>query len=362
MPGRAALYFLVFATTSGTFSHGQPLKTVGVIGEQRAGHTATLLPNGKVLVTGGFRKAADGRSQIYFSSAELFDPVKRTFQSTGSMTYRRCGHTATRLKNGLVLIAGGVADMGVLSSAELYNPAAGVFIPISPMRARRCDFTATLLTDGRVLLCGGGSRDALASAEIFDPLTKLFTATGEMAAPRLAHTASLLPDGEVLITGGSSHRYVVLATAELYNPAAGKFHGVGNMDQPRYKHAAAEIEGGPVLILGGSSEDDWRGTLSATERYDPAERAFSRVPNLLHARFKMPQAVVTLKSGAILIAGGDSTLELLDPSNGESRIVASLVNPRYYGMATVLQSGDVLIVGGYDDKLRSTNKAWLFTE
>jgi WD40 repeat protein len=362
MQGRRAVFFLALAATIRSFGYAQPLKPVGVMGEQRAAHTATLLPNGKVLITGGFRKAADGRSQIYFSSAELYDPAKRTFRSTGPMTYRRCGHTATLLKNGLVLIAGGVADMGVLSSAELYNPAAGTFIPISSMSARRCDFTATLLTDGRVLLCGGGSRDALATAEIFNPSTKLFTVTGEMAAPRLAHTASLLPDGEVLVTGGSSHRYVVLATAELYNPATGKFHAVGDMEQPRYKHAAAEIEGGPVLILGGSTKDDWRGTLSAAERYDPAQGTFSRVPNLLHARFKMPEAVVTLKSGSILIAGGDSTLELLDPSTGESRIVASLGNPRYYGTATALQSGDVLIVGGYDDKLRSTNKAWLYTE
>jgi hypothetical protein len=356
------LCFLAFTAFIGLYCYGQPLKPVGIMAEQRAAHTATLLPNGKVLITGGFKKAADGSNQIYFSSAELYNPAKRSFSATGSMTYRRCGHTATLLKNGLVLIAGGVADMGVLSSAELYNPAAGTFTPINSMRARRCDFTATLLADGRVLMCGGGSRDALATAEIFNPSTKLFTATGDMTAPRLSHTASLLPGGEVLITGGSSRRYVVLATAELYSPSTGKFNGVGDMEQPRYKHAAAEIEGGPVLILGGSTKDDWRGTLSATERYDPAQRTFSRVPNLLHARFKMPQAVVTLRSGAVLVAGGDSTLELLDPSTGEPRIVASLGNPRYYGTATVLQNGEVLITGGYDNKLRCTNKAWLFSE
>jgi hypothetical protein len=362
MPCRRALCYLAFAATFGLFCYGQPLKTAGVMAEQRAGHTATLLPNGNVLITGGFKKAADGWSQTYFSSAELYDPAKHSFSATGSMTYRRCGHTATLLKNGLVLIAGGVADMGVLSSAELYNPAAGTFIPINSMRARRCDFTATLLADGRVLMCGGGSRDALATAEIFNPSTKLFTATGEMTAPRLAHTASLLPDGDVLITGGSSRRYVVLATAELYTPATGEFHGVGDMEQPRYKHAAAGIEGGPVLILGGSTKDDWRGTLSAMERYDPAQRTFSRVPNLLHARFKMPQAVVNLRNGTVLVAGGDSTLELVDPSTGESRIVASLGTPRYYGTATVLQNGEVLIAGGYDNKLRCTNKTWLYSK
>ena len=97
MPCRRALCYLAFAATFGLFCYGQPLKPTGVMAEQRAGHTATLLPNGKVLITGGFKKAADGWSQTYFSSAELYDPAKHSFSVTGSMTYRRCGHTATLL-------------------------------------------------------------------------------------------------------------------------------------------------------------------------------------------------------------------------------------------------------------------------
>jgi WD40 repeat protein len=360
--GRVA--FTIFALGLATYgdSRGQSLKSTGVMREQRAAHTATLLADGRILIAGGFKKGPDGVSQVYFSSAELYDPAKHTFTSTGSMEHRRCGHTATLLRNGLVLIAGGAGDMGLLSSAELYNPATESFVSIAPMHIRRADFTATLLSDGRVLLCGGGNRDAQATAEIFDPATKEFTMTGQMTAPRLAHTATLLPDGQVLITGGSSKRYVVLASAELYNPVTGEFTRVGDMTQPRYKHAAAGGPEGTVLVLGGSTKDDWRGTLSIVERYDPLKRSFTQVPDLQRPRFKMPQAVVTLSNGSILLAGGDAAVELLNPATGESRVVGSLGNPRYYGTATLLKNGDVLIAGGYDERLRSTNKAWIFTE
>ncbi|HJX54947.1 MAG TPA: kelch repeat-containing protein [Polyangia bacterium] len=145
----------------------------------REGHTATLLPNRKVLIAGG-----DGYS-VDIGSSELYEPGSGTFTATGNMTTYRSGHTATLLPNGKVLIAGGSGD----ASAELYNPTAGTFAVTGKMTAARQGHTATLLSDGKVLIAGGaGVSDAgvflLARAELYDPEVGTFTATGNMTVAR----------------------------------------------------------------------------------------------------------------------------------------------------------------------------------
>src|SRR6266436_6398683 len=92
----------------------------GSLNTGRYWHTATLLPNGKVLVAGGY----DGVN--YLSSAELYDPATGTWTATGSLGAARAAHTATLLPNGMVLVAGGDdSSFNRLASAELYAPASG---------------------------------------------------------------------------------------------------------------------------------------------------------------------------------------------------------------------------------------------
>jgi len=334
------------------------LKPVAMMGESRAGHTATLLSDGRVLIAGGFKKTPNGIDQIYFRSAEIFDPRTGKFSPTGDMTYTRAGQTATLLMNGLVLVATGFGEMGTLSSAELFDPASQTFTPIGNMAARRGGCTATLLLDGRVLFAGGGDREATASAELYDPLTKRFLPTGSMTMPRNGHTATRLPGGMVLIAGGSARREAVLPGAEIYDPAAGVFMQTGGMAAPRYKHAAVAMNDGDVLLFGGSDGTDWRGQLATVERYRIVSGNFIRTSDLRRARFKLPEAVVGFPEGDFLIAGGNAAIELYAPDT--SRTVCTLDNSYYFATATGLPGGSVLIVGGYDDKLRSTNKAWIW--
>ena len=344
-------------------SSGPPLlKPIATMSEQRAFHTATLLADGRVLIAGGFRRDPDGYAEYYSSTAELYDPKTKKFSNTGDMGYRRGGHTATLLMSGVVLIAGGWSDMGVVSSAELYDPAGERFTTIGSMNARRGGCTATLLLDGRVLICGGIDRDVIASAELYDPLTKHFTLTGSMNTARYQHAAIRLAGGNVLVVGGNTRRNAVLSSAEIYDPAKGIFIPVGDMEQGRCKEAAVELANGTVLIVGGSDETDWRGKLSIIERYEASTGTFTRVPDLKRPRLKIPSSLAPRLDGTLVICGGDAAVEVLNAQSGESSIVATLDRAYYYSTATALRDGSVLIVGGYDDNIRSTDEAWLLKQ
>lgn len=338
------------------------LKSMAIMAEHRASHTATRLADGRILIAGGFHKDTDGYSQVYLHSAELYDPATRKFSPTGNLIYGRAGHTATLLNNGMVLIAGGFAEMGLLSSAEIFDPTRGAFIPIGSMSMRRGGCTATLLADGKVLVCGGGDREATASAEIFDPATTRFVPTGSMTAPRLGHTATRLPGGTVLMIGGSGSRADVSTSAELFNPSTGRFTPCANMAAPRYKHAAALLSGGDIVIIGGSDSHDWSGTYALVERYDPVSGRFSKALDLAEPRFKLPNSIALLRDGSVLIAGGSPLIEKLSPEGTSSTAVGRLDNPYYYASATLLNDGTVLITGGYDRNLKATNKAWIWKE
>ena len=140
----------------------------GKMESSRAGHTATLLNTGKVLITGG---ASIGASSL-LATAELFDPTSRTFSATGNMGMARVSHTATLLKDGRVLVIGGMDTTdNPTSTAEIFDPVSGSFSPTGSMEAARSGNTATLLNNGKVLVTGGldTSGNFLATAELFDP-------------------------------------------------------------------------------------------------------------------------------------------------------------------------------------------------
>ena len=127
-----------------------------------------------------------------------------TWTYTGSLNTVRRSHTATLLPNGMVLVAGGFAPNSVLASAELYHPASGTWTPTGRLNTARAEHTATLLPNGMVLVAGGldGSLNVSVSAELYDPASGTWTPTGSLHTGRRWHTASLLPNGMVLVAGG----------------------------------------------------------------------------------------------------------------------------------------------------------------
>jgi N-acetylneuraminic acid mutarotase len=217
----------------------------------RSGHTATLLPDGRVLVAGGYDvKGAETASTEIMgrTTAELYDPSSGQWTRTGSLVEPRAGATATLLPDGSVLVAGGDLDQG--RPAELYDPGTGEWTSTGSMTGPRRDHTATLLLDGTVLVTGGFSGSGYTvdtpcsgpsepcSAELYDPDSGLWTATGKMHADRIGHTATLLPDGTVLVVGLGT--FAARVRAELYDPSTGRW---------RYTASPAKTRGLTTTLL-----------------------------------------------------------------------------------------------------------------
>lgn len=331
---------------------------LGSMSIDRAAHQATALASGEVLITGGC--SGGGCSQV-LASTEIYEPATDSFRPGPSMTIRRISHTAIRLNDGRVLIIGGWSDRRPTSSAEIYDPESGRFVSAGEMTEVRMGPAVALLPDGRVLIAGGetATMTPVATAEVFDPATDTFSPLPPMQTARGAHVALSLSDGRVLLAGGHRGRGNVLASAEMFDPNSGSFHPVGDMSVPRHKHAAALLSDGTALIVGGSDDRDHDGRYRSTEIFDPSSNTFSPGPEMHHARFKLHDAVVALPSGAVLAAGGGVSAEIFDPSARRFELVnGHLDAAQSFATATPLPSGDVLILGGYDDRIRPSSAAW----
>ncbi|MEO5886197.1 MAG: kelch repeat-containing protein [Anaerolineales bacterium] len=326
----------------------------------RAAHTATLLSDGRVLIAGGFRE--EGTSEIAIASAEIFDPETNTFTPTSDMNAPRNGHTATLLPNGQVLIAGGWNQSGRTSTAELYDPQTGKFDYTGRLMAPRQGFTATLLKNGKVLIAGGDSARNVSqlTAELYDPATKTFIPIGNLNNGRMAHTATLLNDGKVLLVGGSSGNGTILASAEIYDPGTGGFTSTSDANTVRYKHSAVSLQDGNVLLLGGSDQNDWTGKYNSAEFYDFKTGTFERTSDMNSRRFKIAVAAVLLGDGNVLIGGGNRQIEIFDAQNQRFILGDKLDDEYFYSVLTLLQNGRVLITGGYNSNIQPSDKAWLY--
>src|SRR5207249_3986770 len=225
-----------------------PWTPTAALTQPRAERTATLLANGSVLDPGG--RDAAGQP---LASAEIYDPATGAYTLLASpLPAPVWGHTATRLDDGTVLIAGGQRGVRYRRAAQLFDPASDTFAALTPMSTPRGRHTATLLRDGRVLLVGGTDGvEPLASLEIYDPTTRTFSpAPSALAVARQDHTATLLPDGRVLVAGGSDFSGA-LEAAELYHPTAGPVSPAAPHNVPRTPASAAPAVDGTRPVAGG---------------------------------------------------------------------------------------------------------------
>jgi hypothetical protein len=325
----------------------------------RAAHTATLLKDGTVLICGGFT----GSSSNGLSSAEIYNPSSKSFTEIDHLSTPRVTHTATLLPNGKILIAGGY-NGNSLSTTEIYDPELKSFSQGPNMITARYGHTATPLNDGKILFTGGVGTGwtFLSSAELYDIKTNKFIPVNSMTVAREAHTATLLQNGNVLITGGHRDRrenLKVYASSEIYDSKSNQFTATGSMQIPRHKHDAVLLSDGKVLINGGADKRD--SLFSSAEIYDPVTHQFTSISNMNYPRFKHKEMSILMPDNYVLIVGGSDKAEIYNFNTGKFTPVQGNLGPtRLFSCATLLNNGEVLITGGYDEYISAISKSYLF--
>jgi len=326
----------------------------------RVYHTATVLPNGKVLVAGG----ADSNTRL--ASAQVYDPVSNTWGPSTSMSGPRQGHRATLLPNGKVLVTGGENESYVaLNSAELYDPVNNSWTTVASMNLARRVHAAILLPDGKVLVSGGqNSTLSTDTAEVYDPGNNSWLYTSNnLSAGRFGHSATLLNNGKVLVVGGEASGGIVRNSAELYNPTTNTWSPAPPMSSARNSHTAMLLPDGRVLVAGGRNTAIASSSLNTVEVYDPANNTWSAAASMITDRYYA--GAVLLPNGQVLVAGGRNagvlnTVERYNPATNEWLPVEPMDTVRQAPTASLLPDGRVFIVGGHTGGTGYTNTAALY--
>lgn len=394
----------LYDPATGTWSRTGPMTSV------RANQTATLLADGRVLVTGGLNGTLLLQA---LASAEIYDPASGTWTRTGNMTTRREMHSASLLANGDVLVTGGDESfvVGTKGSTEIFNPATGRFTLAGHMTSSRLSHAEITLADGSVIVAGGAYGDSNAlnefdSTDRFDPSSLTWSAVGDMQiAPdgrptirgRAYFTATLLSDGRVLAAGGMGHtndfnKLKVFSSSEIFDPATSTWSLDGDMNVARSEHAAVLLHDGRAMVIGGST---LTAATATAEIFTPALRtsrlrAFAwrpphtvSAPHLLAVGRRVPARIemlagraarpaigkftrtgslniaragepaILLNNGKVLVEGctdpftdGGVSAELFDPTTGKWTLTGSMHVGRCRHSAILLPDGRVLVVGG----------------
>lgn len=269
------------------------------------------------------------------------------------MSTSRTFHRLVVLPDGRVLIAGGFSAGAPTASVDLFDPASDTITAAGDMGIARSDGALTLLPDGRVLYTGGfiGGNAITNTAEIYDPDSDSWTATGDMIESREAHTSVLLDDGTVLIAAGQGPFPAVRSSTEIYDPATGTFSARGAMGTGRFFHTSTKLANGSVLVAGGSDNFNTGAPITSVEVYDPALGVWASPPPLAAARLN--HTATLLADGSILFFGGDAAAggsveryELALVSAQAVDVADPVVGARDSHSATTLTDGSVLIAGG----------------
>jgi Kelch motif protein/galactose oxidase-like protein len=304
----------------------------GSMSQPRARFASLRLETGRLLVAGGLEGPASAPS----ASAEIYDPATETWSVVGSLSSARSDFTLSALASGsaVALAAGGNGSIGPSSSVELFDAEAGTWSPGPSLPVPFAGHSALRLDDGSLLVAGGSAASVVTarlapgdaawsesgelladepastltllenggallvgpsapSIQRYFPDEGLWRPAGEPMLARAGHSATRLLDGRVLLVGGSGSQ-----SAELYDPSSQSSHFVGSTYEPRTSHTATLLEDGRVAVVGGERVSG----ASSTEIYDPEWGTWAPGPGTLQGR--AGHQAVLLADGSVLAIGG----------------------------------------------------------
>jgi hypothetical protein len=345
----------------------------------RADHTATVLSDGRVLMAGGYSSLGMAEHAL-LDSSEVYDPSDRSFRETGKMTSLRSEAAATRLPDGRVLISGGF-DQGrwvglgeiarvPINTTEIFDPKSNGLTVAAPMRKARYAHSSLLLENGKVLIAGGSCQaegfmgvasGGACSPELYDPTKGTFSFADTSGAAHNEEDAVVLADGKVLLFCAGTH-------AEIYDPQSGRFTPTGEMPERMDSCSGMLLNDKRVLVFGTTR-------IASTKRevprwpaqiYDPTRGSFSwlKDPPLEIA----DPTLVSVDGNRVLISGTVNpdyenilSSEMFDAGRNDFSVVGAQHPHRSGFTATRLADGTVLIAGGAGDSLPySDRRAVLF--
>lgn len=320
--------------------------------QPRSRHDAALLPDGRVIVTGG--------AGPFLPSAPtpvlLYNPATDTWTTHGYLPEPVNSARAAVLPDGRVLFSPGGA---------LYDPRTGtsIVVPLTPVEAmygyRFSGSTLTVLANGKVLRTGGSEDFTyLKEAVLYDPDTNTWSSAGTLSATRSLHTATRLLDGRVLVVGGytltaSTQRPAGRTSVEIYDPITGIWTAAASTQVPRMQHTATLLPSGRVLVIGGQGRI-WDGegedaevlvyASGTAEIYDPERNTWTLTAPPSQSYGASHTATLTFGQVlAIDTASAEVFSELLN-----RWFVIPAPHPRRFHSATALRDGSVLVAGGSD--------------
>lgn len=340
------------SSTSNAAIPSQPVQwsITGSLQTARSGHTATLLPDGTVLVVGGQNT----------SGVERYEPAARVWTAVGALASSRLKHTATLLPNGKLLIVGGWSVDPNFKAVELYDIASNSAIAGPNPTFSFSYHSATLLLNGKVLVTGGytGDNSTQSKAALYDPTTNAWAAGAAMARARMSHTSTLLQNGRVLVVGGYNVDAQSPHGAELYDPTTNTWADAASIPVAFTTGSATLLPNGKVLLV-----SDFKSNVKSTDPnaalYDPATNTWTLAGS--NSTDHVNHTATLLSNGTVLTAGGGrysastgfttgtDVCELYDPATNTWSLTNSLImGPRSGHTATRLGNGSVLAAGGSD--------------
>jgi hypothetical protein len=303
------------------------------------------------------------------------DAAAQQWRYVESMATPRRMHTATLIADGRVLVTGGTNERHrAVASCELFDVSTLGWSPAPAMSIPRERHTATLLDDGRVVVIAGNTTDNMAnhvtaSIEIYDPVTGVWSFGGSLVTARQNHTATLLPNGTILVTGGYNENKanVFLSSTEIYDPLTMTSRSAAPLPKERMDHGALLLHDGRVLVVGGRI-GGWDGNyLSQADIYDPSRDEWSTIDPMAQSRI-MGFTLACFSDSTVLVAGGrkaptssGSSAEVLDTRYSQWQVIDTMRLPVTWQAGAMLAHDRYLVTGGFTDAVWQSPNSVLAT-